>query len=194
MSHKKGYPSAFQTWQDLLQAIGVSVLLIAFLCACNFATRFPKVAKQPDMTIWTKIESPLFPAAWPPASGTVWTSYTFAYGTNPAKLMDGAYVTNPLSKTEWKSGKSITTVLSSDMTEAAAQGVLPLDSQTSIILENEKQVSAYCLKLTELPNLNLPETKEMLAYYQAWFKYNDAFLGLIRANHMDFVDWVSQNK
>jgi hypothetical protein len=80
------------------------------------------------------------------------------------------------------------------MTQAAVQGVLPLDSQTSTILENEKQVSAYCLKMTELPNPNMPETKEMLAYNQSWFKYNDAFLGLIRANHADFIDWVALNK
>jgi hypothetical protein len=50
------------------------------------------------------------------------------------------------------------------------------------------------LKMTELPNPNMPETKEMLAYNQSWFKYNDAFLGLIRANHADFIDWVALNK
>ena len=194
MSHKKVCSSAAQTWQDLLQAIGVSVLLVIFLCACNFATSFPKATTQPDMTAWTKTESPLFPATWPPTSDTVWVRYTFAYGNNPAKLMDGAYVTHPLSKTEWKGGISKTTVLSSDMTQAAVQGVLPLDSQTSIILENEKQVAAYCLKTTELPNPNMPETKEMLAYYQTWFKYNDAFLGLIRENHAAFIDWVMLNK
>ena len=194
MSPKKGYSSAFQIWQDLLQASAISVLLIIFLCACNFITSFPKATTQPDMTMWTKTESPLFPANWPPTADTVWVGYTFAYGSNPAKLMDGVYVTNPLSKTEWKGGISKTTVLSSDMTQAAVQGVLPLDSQTSTILEKEKQVSAYCLKMTELPDPNVPETKEMLAYYQTWFKYNDAFLGLVRANHVGFIDWVNTSK
>lgn len=51
MSHKKGYSSAIQTWQDLLQAIGIGMLLIIFLCACNFATNFPKATTQPDMTM-----------------------------------------------------------------------------------------------------------------------------------------------
>jgi hypothetical protein len=194
MTHKKGYSSAFQIWLDLPQAFGVSVLLIIFLLACNFITSLPIATKQPDMTSWTKTESPLFPATWPPTADIVWVSYTFAYGSNPAKLMDGAYVTNPLSKTEWKGGVSKTTVLSSDMAQAAVQGVLPLDSQTSVILEKEKQVSAYCLKMTELPNPDVPETKEMLAYYQTWFKYNDAFLGLVRANHEGFIDWVDMNK
>jgi hypothetical protein len=193
MVHKKGSSSA-RTRQDSLQVIGVSVLLIIFLCACNFAARIPKTATQPDMTSWIKTESPLFPANWPPTAETVWVSYTFAYGNNPAALMDGAYVTYPLSKIEWKEGVSTTTELSSDMTQAAVQGVIPLDSETSAILEKEKQVSAYCLKVTELPDPNTPETKEMLAYYQIWFKYNGAFLGLIRENHVDFIDWVTLNK
>jgi hypothetical protein len=194
MLHKKGYPSAFPIWLTLPQAFGVSVLLMIFLYACNFVTSLPIATKQPDMTVWSKIESPLFPNTWPPTSDTVWISYTFAYGSNPAKLMDGAYVTNPLSKTEWKGGTAKTTLLSSDMTQAAVQGVLPLDSQANVILEKKKQVSAYCLKMTELPNSNMPETREMLAYYQAWFKYNDAFLGMIRVNHADFIDWVALNK
>ncbi len=193
MVHKKG-SSSTRIWQDSLQVIGGSVLLVIFLCACNFAARLPKTATRPDMTAWTKIESPLLPADWPPTAETVWVRYTFAYGNNPAALMDGAYVTYPLSKTEWKGGVSTTTELSSDMTQAAVQGVIPLDSQTSAILENGKQVSEYCLKMAEPPDPNTPETKEMLAYYQTWFKYNGAFLGLIRENHADFIDWVTINK
>jgi hypothetical protein len=193
MSHKKESFSS-RTSQDSIRVIGGSVLLVIFLCACNFAAKIPKTATQPDMTSWTKTESPLFPANWPPTAETVWVSYTFAYGNNPAALMDGAYVTYPLSKTEWKGGVSTTTELSSDMTQAAVQGVILLDSETSAILENEKHVSEYCLKVAGLPDPNTPETKEMLAYYQTWFKYNGAFLGLIRENHADFIDWVIMNK
>jgi hypothetical protein len=80
------------------------------------------------------------------------------------------------------------------MKQAAVQGVLPLDKQASASLENEKQVSEYCLKMTELPNSNIHKTKELLAYYQTWFKYNDAFLGLIREDHVDFINWISANK
>jgi hypothetical protein len=146
------------------------------------------------MTVWTKTESPLFPADWPPASDTAWVRYTFAYGMNPAELMDGAYVTYPLSKTEWKEGISTTAVVSSDMIQAAVQGVLPLDRQTRITFENGNQVSTYCLKLAELPNLTMPETREMLAYYQAWFNHNGAFLDLIREYHAEFIDWMVLNK
>jgi hypothetical protein len=120
--------------------------------------------------------------------------YTFAYGMNPAELMDGAYVTYPLSKTEWKEGISTTAVVSSDMIQAAVQGVLPLDRQTRITFENGKQVSTCCLKLAELPNLTMPETREMLAYYQAWFNHNGAFLDLIREYHAEFIDWIALNK
>ena len=209
MSYKNGSSFA-DTWKDLLQIIGVNVLLAVFLYGCSSATSFPTATIQPDMPLptaslesvppvpeimWRKAESPLFPANWPPTSETVWVRYTFAYGSNPANLIDGNYVTNPLSKTEWRAGGiSTTIVLSNDMTQAAVQGVLPLDSQTRIILENEKQVSAYCLRMTELPNPNMPETKEMLVYYHVWFKYNGAFLDLIRNNHAGFIDWVVLNE
>ena len=180
--------------QGILKIIGANVLLIIIFSACNLTASLPTVTTTPDLTAWRKTESPLFPTSWPPTADTVWVSYTFAYGSNPASLADGAYVTVPLSKTEWKGGSSTTTVLSSTMKQAAVQGVLPLDEQTSTILENEKQVSEYCLKLIELPDLSRPETKEMLAYYQTWFKYNAAFLGLIRENHADFINWIAANQ
>jgi len=193
MQSKKGR-SAIRTWRELLKISGFNGILIIIFGACNFTAGLPTVTTTPDMTSWRKIESPLFPSEWPPTAETVWVSYTFAYGSNPVQFSDGTYLTRPLSKTEWKGGKSTTTVLSNETSPAAVQGVVPLDSQASAILENGKQVSDYCLNLTELPDSNLPETKEMLAYYQAWFKYNGAFLGLIRENHADFVNWIALNK
>jgi hypothetical protein len=189
MPHKKGYFSA-RAGKDSKQVIQAGVLLTLVLCACNFAANIPAATTEPDMTSWHKIESPLFPTNWTPTADTVWVSYTFAYGSNPTKLMDGAYVTLPLSKTEWQGGKSTTTELSGEMKQASVQGVTPLDEQASVPLEKGKQVSAYCLTLTGLPNLATSETKEMLAYYKFWFKYNGAFLDLIRKDHTDFIDWV----
>lgn len=188
MSHKKEFPSRRR--QDLL----AGALLAIFICACNFAGALPKAASQPDMTVWRETGSPLFPLNWPPTLDTAWASYAFAYGSNPATLIDGNYVTSPLSKTEWKRGTSTTTVLSSDMKQAAVQGVVPLDEQASTILNSGSQVSAYCMKITALPDPTLPETKDMLAYYQTWFKYNGAFLDLIRNDHADFIKWVEQSK
>jgi hypothetical protein len=193
MQFKNGR-SVIRTWQELLKVVGANVILIIIFGACNFTAGLPTVTTTPDMTSWRQIESPLFPSQWPPTAETVWVSYTFAYGSNPTKLNDGAYVTQPLSKTEWKGDVATTTVLSSEKTQAAVQGVLPLDSQASATLGNGNQVSAYCLNLTELPDLNKPETKAMLAYYQAWFKYNGAFLGLIREKHADFISWIAPNQ
>jgi hypothetical protein len=199
MSNKNGN-SFMETSKNTLQIIGVNVILAIFLFGCNFATGFPtigspKSAPPEPGIMWRKTESPPFPSTWPPTAETVWVRYTFAYGSNPARLSDGTYVTNPLSKTEWKAGiLSKTVVISSDMTQADTQGVLPLDSQALKILENDKQVSAYALKITELPDPKVPATKDMLAYYQAWFKYNGAFLGLIRNNHTAFIDWVTHGK
>jgi len=149
---------------------------------------------ESDMISWSKTESPLFPSNWPPTADTVWVSYTFAYGSNPATLMDGAYVISPLARTEWKGNVSTITELSNEVKQASIQGVLPLDSQTLTILEKGNQAFEYCLNMTELPNLDKQETKGMLAYYQAWFKYNGAFLTLMREDHVDFIDWVSLNK
>jgi len=92
---------------------------------------------ESDMISWSKTESPLFPSNWPPTADTAWVSYTFAYGSNPAMLMDGAYVTSPLARTEWKGNVSTTTKLSNEVKQASIQGVLPLDSQTLAILEKE---------------------------------------------------------
>jgi len=191
MLHKK--ESSSRKRQDL-QVIATGALLFIFLIACNFVTNLPAATTQPDMTVWRKTESPLFPDHWPPTVDTVWVGYTFAYGSNPAMLSDGTYVTSPLSKTEWKKGASTTTVLSNEMKQASTQGILPLDDQTRLILENGAQVSEYCLKMTGLPDLNSSETKEMLAYYHAWFKYNGSFLDLIRKNHAEFIDWITVNK
>lgn len=146
------------------------------------------------MISWNKTESPLFPSAWPPTGDTVWTSYTFAYGNNPAALMDGAYVTSPLARTEWKGNTSTTAELSNEMKQASIQGVLPLSDTTLAILEKGDQVFKYCLQVTSLPVPEKQETKDMLAYYQTWFKYNGAFLGLIRKDHADFIDWVMQSQ
>jgi hypothetical protein len=174
-----------------------SILLALSFLACNFLT--PAAGQDvtsPDTASpeikWSETQSPLLPVTWPPTADTVWVRYTFAYGSNPALLMDGNYVTNPLSKTEWKAGVESTIVLSEEMTQVAIQGMVPLDEETQKILDTESRVSEYCLNLTGLPDPNAPETQELLTYYRAWFKYNDTFLGLVRTDHADFIDWVTQ--
>ena len=173
----------------------LNILLVIVLYSCTLTTGSLRRSTTPSEIMWTKTESPLFPVTWPPTAETVWVRYTFAYGTDLANLRDGSYVTYPLSKTEWKSGRIYaTTELRKDMTQAGIQGVVPVDSETRKILENAKQVSEHCLKMTALPTPNTSASKEVLAYYQVWFKYNGAFLGLIKDNHKGFVDWVVQNK
>ena len=179
------------------KAITGGALFTLILLACNFIT--PKTGADltspttsPDI-LWRETQSPLFPINWPPTADTVWVRYTFAYGSNPSQLMDGNYVSNLLSKTEWQAGVESTTVLSKEISQAAIQGVVPLDEETQKILGNESQVSEYILKLTEMPDLQASETQEFLAYYRVWFKYNGAFLKLIRAEHGAFIEWVTQD-
>ena len=53
-------------------------------------TVLPATTPPPDLTVWRKVRSPLFPSNWAPSADTVWVRYTFAYGSNPTELMDGA--------------------------------------------------------------------------------------------------------
>lgn len=168
------------------------LFLALSIYGCNILTAATQPAIIEDI-MWYETQSPLLPTTWPPSSDTVWVRYTFAYGSNPAHLMDGNYVSNPLSKTEWKAGIESTTVLSEEKTQAATQGVVPLDEQAQKILQNEGRISEFALKLTEMPNAQAPEIKEFLAYYRTWFKYNGAFLGLIRSTHGAFIEWVTQD-
>ena len=156
------------------------------------STSYADSEKSGPGIVWHKTVSPLLPSDWPPSADTVWTQYTFAYGSNPTTLVDGNYVTQPLSKTDWQNGTSITTELSSEMSQAAIQGMVPLDAAAQKILANEQRVGAFARTLTALPDPNAPETIELRAYYQAWFKYNGAFLNLVRQNHTAFIDWVAQ--
>lgn len=188
MPHRKGNTSQFQ--RSSLQVIVIVALVMMSLSACDFTIAAPAPSPSPDLTVWHNVHSPLFPSTWTPTAGTVWVRYTFAYGSNPIELMDGDYVTKPLSKTECRGEVVETTELSNEMTRAAIQGVMPLEEATRLLLQNEKPVTGDCFTMTQLPDRNLPETKDLLAYYRAWFKYNGAFLGLIREDHADFIDWV----
>lgn len=175
--------SRFQLWEDEGKS--------------NKPTDIPSLSvttPTPDSTVWRKVRSPLFPSTWGPTAETVWVRYTFAYGSNPDLLVDGEYVSKPLSKTEC-SGNTVKMIeLSDEMVQAAIQGVIPIDEEAQLILQNEKPVTGDCVNMTQLPDTNLPETKELLAYYQAWFKYHGAFLDLILDDHQDFIDWVLSNQ
>ena len=182
--------NAFLKQRSSLRVIIFSALVMMSLSACDFTIAVPAPSPSPDLTVWHNVHSPLFPSSWAPTADTVWVRYTFAYGRNPSELMDGDYVTKPLSKTECRGGVVETTELSNEMTRAAIQGVSPLEEPTRLLLQNEKPVPGDCFTMTQLPERNLPETKDLLAYYRAWFKYNGAFLDLIREDHADFIDWV----
>ena len=172
---------------------GLIVALSVFACNFSQPVASPFTPTTSADILWRETQSPLLPASWPPTADTVWVRYTFAYGSNPAQLMDGNYVSNLLSKTEWRAGVESTTVLSKEISQASIQGMVPLDEETQKILGNESQVSEYILKLTEMPDLQASEAQEFLAYYRVWFKYNGAFLKLIRAEHGAFIEWVTQD-
>jgi|WetSurMetagenome_2_1015567.scaffolds.fasta_scaffold196586_2 hypothetical protein len=189
-SHRS-LPAKRHPW---LRILGAVVFLPMFLLACNLTAGQQGNVKTAEIT-WRESESPVFPSTWPPSTDTVWVRYTFAYGTNPSSLPDGVYVTRPLSRTEGKGSAAVKTVtLTQEMKQAGVQGIVPINDEAHTILDSEKQVTAYCLTLTGLPDPARPETKAMLAFYKTWFKFNGTFLNLVRDQHAAFIDWVQSSQ
>jgi hypothetical protein len=163
--------------------------LTILLAACT-ATSAP--APQPPI-MWRTTQSPLFPSAWPPTVSTTWVRYTFAYGTNPTTLMDGAYVSQPLTRTIIQRDGTVNEVSTLDTTleSVAIQGVAPLDAAASATLENGPQVQAQVLQLTTLPIETA--AAELREFYRTWIKLNGAFAQQIRAEHAAFFDWIEND-
>ncbi len=153
------------------------------------ATPTPSPSAGPP-TLWTTMQSPLFPSEWPPTASMTWVRYSFAYGRNPATLMDGAYVTKPLTRTivqrDGTDGEA--TTLSTALESAGIQGVRPLDAVSSAALSKGAEVQAQCLRLQSMPdNAAAVGLRE---YYRVWVNLNGAFMAFIRPDHAAFLDWI----
>jgi hypothetical protein len=179
----------------------ILVILIALITACGgttmpTVTSTPKSPAQPDglPTMWTTTHSPLFPAEWPPTTSTTWVRYSFAYGTNPTTLMDGAYVTKPLTRTvvQRDGTEGAATTLNTALEEASIQGVKPLDAASSAALGKGPQVQTQLLQLQALPDEAV--AAEARAYYRVWISLNGAFAGYIRSNHAAFFEWIEADQ
>jgi hypothetical protein len=173
----------------LLVGIGRWLTLAILLAACAATS----TATPPPM-LWRTTQSPVFPSEWPPTSATVWTRYTFAYGSSPSGgLADGMYVSRPLTRTEVQrdGGAGQATTLNTVLESTGIQGVLPLDADSSAILGKGSQVQAQCLQLTALPDE--AAAAELREYYRTWIKLNGAFAAHIRAEHADFFAWIERD-
>lgn len=160
------------------------------------ATPTPRPYASPSgpQAMWTMMQSPLFPSEWPPTASTTWVRYTFAYGNNPTRLMDGAYVTQPLTRTivqrDGTAGES--TTLGSALEEAGIQGVKPLDAASSAAQGKGTQVQAQLLSLQASPDETV--TAEVRAYYRVWVGLNGAFAKFIRPDHATFFQWIESEQ
>ena len=141
-------------------------------------------------TMWTTTQSPVFPSEWPPTANTQWVRYTFAYGTNPTTLMDGAYVTRPLTRTvvqrDGTDGEA--TTLSTVLEDAGIQGVRPLDAASSAALGKGAQVQTQLLSLQAAPDQ--AAAVELRTYYRVWVNLNGVIAKSIRPNHAAFFQWI----
>ena len=178
----------------------VWMALAVLLAACGTApapaptaTLVAPTSPAGPPTMWTLTQSPLFPSEWPPTAATTWVRYTFAYGSNPATLMDGAYVTQPLTRTivqrDGRDGAA--TTLHTVLESAGIQGVAPLDAAAQATLNNGTQIQAQCLQLQALPDEAI--AAELREYYRAWIKFNGAFVKHIRPEHTAFFDWLTRD-
>ena len=175
--------------QHLPESIVGWLTLAIWLAACT-ATTTP--TPQPPI-FWRTTPSPVFPSEWPPTAETVWTRYTFAYGSSPSGLADGMYVTRPLTRTEIQHDGSAgqSTTLNTDLESVGIQGVSPLDAASRATLDKGSQIQAQCLQLTALPDE--AAAAELREFYRMWIKLNGAFAKQIRAEHADFFDWIGND-
>jgi len=181
-----------------MKHLSMIVLLALLIAACAGGTSMPSDTPTPKPpsppsgmpTMWTMTQSPLFPSEWPPTASTTWARYTFAYGTNPTTLMDGAYVTQPLTRTlvqrDGTDGAAVT--LSTALEEAGTQGVKPLDAASSAALGKGAQVQTLCLQLQSTPDDTA--AAELRGYYRVWVGLNGAFVKFIRPDHAEFFTWI----
>jgi hypothetical protein len=162
------------------------LLLTILMAACAS----PGTPEPQAPIMWRTTQSPVFPGEWPPTSATEWVRYTFAYGSNPAALADGVYVTRPLMRTEVRrdgtAGNAIT--LSTTRESVGIQGMSPLTPASSETLSKGPHVQDQCLQLATLPDEAM--AVELREYYRTWINFNGAFAAQIRPEHGDFFDWL----
>jgi hypothetical protein len=180
----------------------IVVILAMAIAACGGGTVVPSATPTPQpfpspsgpQAMWTTMQSPLFPSEWPPTMSTTWVRYTFEYGRNPTKLMDGVYVTQPLSRTivrrDGTEGES--TTLSTALDDAGIQGVKPLDAASSTALGKEPQVQAQLLALQAMPDE--ATAAQVRGYYRVWVGLNGAFTGFIHPSHAAFLEWIESDQ
>jgi hypothetical protein len=141
--------------------------------------------------IWQPAYSPLFPTEWPPTPTTAWVRYAYAHGQDIA-LADGVRVAKPWARAELRDGSSTAALvpLSPKLEPFEVQGVSPIDAETLALFDKAEQVSAYCLTLQTLPDLNTGEAATMRTFYQVWLNYNGVIAGIIKPSHAAFFEWI----
>jgi hypothetical protein len=168
--------------------------ILALLSTACEATAMTSAPTPAFPIAWHTQQSPVFPTEWPPTSATKWVRYAFAYGTNLTTLVDGVYVTRPLTRTEvQRDGSAGTaTTLSTALGSVGIQGVAPLDATSNATLITGPQVQTQSLPLTALPTA--AAAAELRAYYRMWIKLNGAFAQQIRSEHPAFFDWLEADR
>ena len=147
--------------------------------------------ESPAPPFWSSTTTPLFPGQWPPAPGTTWVSYAYAYGLDP-QLADGAKIARPWARLELAAGPDRARVVlqSRRLEEIGTQGVAPLDAASLKVLDAQDAVAARCLLLGGPPPAGQAETAELIAFYRTWLRFNGVIAEAITPQHAAFLGWV----
>jgi len=189
--------------------IALFVAAVLLLAACDLpAPASPTMRMTPDQiqehldaawraldrggrVLWTAVNSPYFPAEWPPTKTTVWTMYAYAQGMEPG-LADAVRISAAWARVERKPGdeyvKAIDTLTRLDV--VGTQGNAPLSAGAAATLAQRDAVTEYALKLIAAPVESDPAAASMRAYYREWLRANGVFAAQIAKSHEAFFAWT----
>lgn len=152
-----------------------------------------KALDRGTKVLWVPVNSPFFPAEWPPTKTTLWTQYVYAQGIEPGGLVDAVRVSAAWARIERRSGEDAVKVveLLTKLEIAGTQGVTPLSTEAVAVLAKRDAVTAYALKLTAAPVEGDPATADLRAFYREWLRTNGAFAALVKKSHEAFFAWLA---
>jgi hypothetical protein len=147
---------------------------------------FEKLAAASDGFPYKPVLTPFFPTAWPPKGGLL-VAYAYAYRHDPG-LSDGVEVA-PLwaeLKVDPRSPRRVrVTRLADALSDAATQGVRPLEQAEIDILKTEADFAGH----SSIPKGAAAE--RMRAYFCAWRGTNGVAAGMVEPRQKAFFAWLA---
>lgn len=158
----------------------------------NIKSGLPAPRSFNEFVSWDYAIAPAIPAAWPPDGKGVVYYYTFAYGSNPARLVDGQFVAAPWAqvKVDVARGAPELEILSKGIKEIGIQGVRPLREEEIKIFNQRAAVEEQIQTLSRKTSLHAIDAKRLKEFFQLWCSTNGVIAEELRRKHPQFFEWV----